>query len=327
MTAFFDLVRQYAGLRDTAPTGRLRLRDLPAALTSLGSPTATAAGKGGALRGDAGKENSSPPEPALTDEEWSSVLTAVSRADEKPQLDVNFELFLRVYAEMQLRLKGGKKARERDGGQGIKRSSSSSAAFLTASTTTLLHTISESEKASYVGHINAYLAEDPFLKNALPVDPATDQLFHLTKDGVLLWCAPHHSDLCFRSTVFFALIWFQSFSAVWSSKLINLAVPGTIDERAINTKRLLNLWEKNENHTLCLNSAKAIGCTVVNIGTQDLAEGRVGFSLFLFFLLFCVIIALHIYNNMIFRVKVTFSVRSFYLGTWFIRMLLRTHWS
>lgn len=65
------------------------------------------------------------------------------------------------------------------------------------------------------------------------------------------------------------------FSTVSSSKLINLAVPGTIDERAINTKRVLNLWEKNENHTLCLNSAKAIGCTVVNIGTQDLAEGRV----------------------------------------------------
>lgn len=59
------------------------------------------------------------------------------------------------------------------------------------------------------------------------------------------------------------------------SKLINVAVPGTIDERAINTKKVLNPWEKNENHTLGLNSAKAIGCTVVNIGTQDLAEARV----------------------------------------------------
>jgi plastin-1 len=58
------------------------------------------------------------------------------------------------------------------------------------------------------------------------------------------------------------------------SKLINVAVPGTIDERAINTKRVLNPWERNENHTLCLNSAKAVGCSVVNIGTQDLAEGR-----------------------------------------------------
>lgn len=59
------------------------------------------------------------------------------------------------------------------------------------------------------------------------------------------------------------------------SKLINVAVPGTIDERAINTKSMLNPWERNENHTLCLNSAKAIGCTVVNIGTQDIIEGRV----------------------------------------------------
>uniref|UniRef100_A0A2N9EJT4 Uncharacterized protein n=1 Tax=Fagus sylvatica TaxID=28930 RepID=A0A2N9EJT4_FAGSY len=51
-------------------------------------------------------------------------------------------------------------------------------------------------------------------------------------------------------------------------------VVGTIDDRAINTKRVLNPWKRNENHTLCLNSAKAIGCTVVNIGTQDFIEGR-----------------------------------------------------
>ncbi|KAK8689290.1 hypothetical protein V6N13_088012 [Hibiscus sabdariffa] len=105
-------------------------------------------------------------------------------------------------------------------------------------------TIIESEKATYVRHINIYLADDPFLKQFLPLDPATNDLFDLAKDGVLL------------------------------CKLINVAVPGTIDERAINTKKVLNLWERNENHTLGLNSAKAIGCTVVNIGTQDLVEGR-----------------------------------------------------
>ncbi|XP_021803836.1 fimbrin-1-like, partial [Prunus avium] len=122
--------------------------------------------------------------------------------------------------------------------------SKNSSSFLKATTTTLLHTISESEKASYVAHINSYLGDDPFLKQYLPLDPATNDLFNLAKDGVLL------------------------------CKLINVAVPGTIDERAINTKRVLNPWERNENHTLCLNSAKAIGCTVVNIGTQDLIEGR-----------------------------------------------------
>lgn len=73
------------------------------------------------------------------------------------------------------------------------------------------------------------------------------------------------------------LILFKFSSLIFYSKLINVAVPGTIDERAINIKRVLNPWERNENHTLCLNSAKAIGCTVVNIGNQDLVEGRVSY--------------------------------------------------
>lgn len=76
----------------------------------------------------------------------------------------------------------------------------------------------------------------------------------------------YDKSFCWLIIVFF--LWFFS-------KLINVAVPGTIDERAINMKRVINPWERNENHTLCLNSAKAIGCTVVNIGTQDLVEGRV----------------------------------------------------
>ncbi|WJX76084.1 Fimbrin-2 [Trifolium repens] len=148
--------------------------------------------------------------------------------------DVDFELFLKVYLKLQTF------ASSRTGNNNAKNSS----AFLKVATTTLLHTISESEKASYVTHINNYLAEDEFLKKYLPLDPSTNDLFEIAKDGVLL------------------------------CKLINVAVPTTIDERTINTKRLLNPWERNENHTLCLNSAKAIGCTVVNIGTQDLIEGR-----------------------------------------------------
>ncbi|XP_024959552.1 fimbrin-4-like isoform X3 [Cynara cardunculus var. scolymus] len=122
--------------------------------------------------------------------------------------------------------------------------SKNSSSFLKETTTTLLHTIDESEKQSYVAHINSYLRDDPFMKQFLPINPATNGLFELARDGVLL------------------------------CKLINVAVPNTIDERAINTKRILNPWERNENHTLCLNSAKAIGCTVVNIGTEDLVEGR-----------------------------------------------------
>ncbi|KAE9596437.1 putative dystrophin [Lupinus albus] len=146
--------------------------------------------------------------------------------------EIDFESFLRAHLNLQGR------AAAKDGG------SKSSSSFLKAATTTVHHAINESEKASYVAHINGYLAEDKFMSQFLPIDPSTDALFDLAKDGVLL------------------------------CKLINVAVPGTIDERAINTKRVLNPWERNENHTLGLNSAKAIGCTVVNIGTQDLVEAR-----------------------------------------------------
>lgn len=63
----------------------------------------------------------------------------------------------------------------------------SSSAFVKSATSTLLHTISESEKASYVAHINSYLADDEFLKKYLPIDPLTNDLFEVSKDGVLIW--------------------------------------------------------------------------------------------------------------------------------------------
>ncbi|XP_052208723.1 fimbrin-3-like isoform X2 [Diospyros lotus] len=165
----------------------------------------------------------------LKEEDIREILSKIS-SDMDNEFD--FEGFLRTYLYLQ------SQATEKLGCQ------KNSSSFLKATTTTLLHTVSESEKAFYVVHINSYLREDPFLKQFLPIDPATNALFNLAKDGVLL------------------------------CKLINIAVPGTIDERAINIKTILNPWERNENHTLCLNSAKAIGCTVVNIGNQDLVEGR-----------------------------------------------------
>ena len=65
--------------------------------------------------------------------------------------------------------------------------SKNSSSFLKATTTTVHHSINVSEKASYVAHINSYLADDPFLKKDLPMDPSTNALFDLVKDGVLLW--------------------------------------------------------------------------------------------------------------------------------------------
>lgn len=59
--------------------------------------------------------------------------------------------------------------------------------FVKKATTTIQHNINESEKASYVNHINRFLSEDKFLKDFLPMDPKSNQLFELVKDGVLLW--------------------------------------------------------------------------------------------------------------------------------------------
>ncbi|KAL8144744.1 fimbrin-5-like [Apium graveolens] len=189
-------------------SGRIRLRDLPPVMLQLKN--------------------------FATLFKEKDIKAILSESNSNMNHEVDFEAFLRAYLNINAR------AQTKAGGSKLKNAPS----FLKAPTTTLRHTISQSEKESYVSHINRYLGEDPYLKKYLPIDPNTNALFDLVKNGVLL------------------------------CKLINLAVPGTIDERAINTKAVLNPWEKNENHTLCLNSAKAIGCTVVNIGTQDLAEAE-----------------------------------------------------
>jgi plastin-1 len=57
-------------------------------------------------------------------------------------------------------------------------------------------------------------------------------------------------------------------------QLINFAVPGTIDERAINKKANLNIFQKTENVNLALGAAANIGCRLVNVGAQDIIGGR-----------------------------------------------------
>jgi hypothetical protein len=56
--------------------------------------------------------------------------------------------------------------------------------------------------------------------------------------------------------------------------MINKAVPGTIDVRAINTKKPLIIFKKNENLNLSIESAKNIGCVMVNINNKLISSGR-----------------------------------------------------
>lgn len=107
----------------------------------------------------------------------------------------------------------------------------------------VLHTINEDEKESFVLHINQELANDKHLQKRIPIDKTSMQLFSECKDGLIL------------------------------AKLINSSVPGTIDERVLNITGN-SLFKMTENGNVVINSAKAIGCSVVNIGAQDLIDGR-----------------------------------------------------
>lgn len=57
------------------------------------------------------------------------------------------------------------------------------------------------------------------------------------------------------------------------SKMINFAQPDTIHEKAIN-KGNLSVYQILENQTLALRSAQSIGCNIINIGPEDLRDGK-----------------------------------------------------
>ncbi|EDV21962.1 Fimbrin [Trichoplax sp. H2] len=107
------------------------------------------------------------------------------------------------------------------------------------------HSSSDAEYRSFTNWINTSLKNDGSLAKYLPIDNTLgkNELFERCKDGIIL------------------------------CKLINLSASKTVDERAINTTKL-TAFTMQENQTLVINSARAIGCTVVNIGPQDIMQGR-----------------------------------------------------
>jgi len=109
---------------------------------------------------------------------------------------------------------------------------------------TASHLFSDEEKVSFVEFIiNTQLSKKPLCVKRLPINPTTNDFFGAVGDGVILCC------------------------------LINDAVPDTIDERVINNKDKMTTFMHTENLNLAINSAKGIGCSVVNIGAQDIQKG------------------------------------------------------
>ncbi|EEP76069.1 fimbrin [Uncinocarpus reesii 1704] len=116
------------------------------------------------------------------------------------------------------------------------------------SSANVTHTINEDERTEFTRHINAVLAGDPDIGHLLPFPTDTFEMFDECKDGLVL------------------------------AKLINDSVPDTIDERVLNRPgkkiKQLNAFHMTENNNIVINSAKGIGCSVVNIGSGDIIEVR-----------------------------------------------------
>lgn len=110
------------------------------------------------------------------------------------------------------------------------------------------HTINEDERQAFTTHINAVLAGDADIGHLLPFPTDTFEMFDQCKDGLVL------------------------------AKLINDSVPDTIDERVLNRPgkkiKTLNAFHMTENNNIVIESAKGIGCSVVNIGSGDIIEVR-----------------------------------------------------
>lgn len=104
------------------------------------------------------------------------------------------------------------------------------------------HSIDHEELAQFAVHLNGITQRDKDLKGRPAV--CVDNFFESCEDGILL------------------------------SKLINDSAPETIDERVLNIGINLNPFKKTENINVAINSAKAIGCSVINIGPVDILEGR-----------------------------------------------------
>lgn len=109
------------------------------------------------------------------------------------------------------------------------------------------HTINEEERREFTKHINQTLTDDPDIGHYLPFPEDNFQMFDDCRDGLVL------------------------------SKLINDCVPDTIDTRVLNKPKNgkpLNNFTAGENANIVINSAKAIGCVVVNVHPEDIIEGR-----------------------------------------------------
>ena len=166
---------------------------------------------------------------------YDDVRDAIKRADVSTSGKLDVEEFLSVVAKLKDSVKSSVTKEDKAGRRRT---------VMMGKQAGTAHTFDEDEKVEFVQHINAIIQYDADAKTRYPIDPQTMRVFDEVQDGIIL------------------------------AKLVNDAVPDTIDERVINRGAKLNAFQMTENNNLVINSAKAIGCNVVNIGAMDIIEGR-----------------------------------------------------
>ncbi|ODQ66611.1 hypothetical protein NADFUDRAFT_46028 [Nadsonia fulvescens var. elongata DSM 6958] len=119
--------------------------------------------------------------------------------------------------------------------------------IVSGSSSGVTHTIDDEERIEFTRHINSVLAGDADVGSRLPFPTDTFQIFDECRDGLVL------------------------------AKLINDSVPDTIDTRVLNLPKKgksLNNFTMSENANIVINSAKGIGCVVVNVHSEDILDGK-----------------------------------------------------
>jgi Calponin homology (CH) domain len=100
------------------------------------------------------------------------------------------------------------------------------------------------EKICFAKLINVILTGDEEVKDYIPINPENDDVFHALEDGIIL------------------------------SKVINAGAANTIDLRALNRKKNLNIYQVKENLNLALNACKGVGLRIPGINPQAFIEKK-----------------------------------------------------
>ncbi|AGO13932.1 AaceriAGR069Cp [[Ashbya] aceris (nom. inval.)] len=181
---------------------------------------------------------------------YDEARTALKRVDVDASGRVELDDYVELVAKLREQKQQPRAAAARSAGSEVSSltgSAQQSRIVVEGKTTGTTHTINEEERREFTKHINSVLAGDPDIGDRLPFPTDTFQMFDDCRDGLVL------------------------------SKLINDSVPDTIDTRVLNwpkNGKPLNNFTASENANIVINSAKAIGCIVVNVHSEDIIEGK-----------------------------------------------------